>query len=296
MASVLNMKEQDPAEITNPDAGRVKLFVDETTGEYATKDSAGVVVALKGADGEHGDPGDPGDPGLSAYDVAVAEGFVGDEAAWLASLVGPPGAGGLPEGGTTGQILRKLSDDDNDAGWDTLTAGDVGAPSYDAFSTFEDNTNNSISNLQTYSATIADLTTHTSDTDNPHAVTAAQVGAYSITEAEQAIADGIVTKQDAIVYTGTNQLMVSNATADGYDWLSVGDPLQVLRTNAAGDALEFADPSGGGSIDTNTLGVVNHGSTASTARPAGYTVVQWVGTVDPVNKVAGDIWLDMSGV
>lgn len=35
--------------------------------------------------------GTPGPPGDSAYQVAVDEGFVGDEAAWLASLVGPQG-------------------------------------------------------------------------------------------------------------------------------------------------------------------------------------------------------------
>ena len=38
-----------------------------------------------------GAQGDPGDPGLSAYSVAVAEGFVGDEAAWLDSLKGEKG-------------------------------------------------------------------------------------------------------------------------------------------------------------------------------------------------------------
>ena len=43
--------------------------------------------------------GGPAD-GLSAYEVAVEEGFVGDEAAWLASLVGPPGATGAT--GATG--------------------------------------------------------------------------------------------------------------------------------------------------------------------------------------------------
>jgi hypothetical protein len=32
--------------------------------------------------------GPKGDTGASAYEVAVAEGFVGDEAAWLASLAG----------------------------------------------------------------------------------------------------------------------------------------------------------------------------------------------------------------
>lgn len=34
--------------------------------------------------------------GASAYDVAVANGFVGTEAAWLASLIGSPGADGTP--------------------------------------------------------------------------------------------------------------------------------------------------------------------------------------------------------
>lgn len=48
-----------------------------------------------GPQGEQGPPGDAeGIPGLSAYEVAVANGFVGDETAWLASLVGAAGADG----------------------------------------------------------------------------------------------------------------------------------------------------------------------------------------------------------
>ena len=43
---------------------------------------------------EAGDVGS-GDPGASAYQVAVANGFVGDQAAWLASLQGATGAGFL---------------------------------------------------------------------------------------------------------------------------------------------------------------------------------------------------------
>ena len=39
-----------------------------------------------GATGPQGPQGDPGDQGLSAYEVAVANGFVGTEAAWLTSL------------------------------------------------------------------------------------------------------------------------------------------------------------------------------------------------------------------
>lgn len=50
-----------------------------------------------GADGSDGDPGAKGDPGAdgaSAYEIAVAEGFVGTEAAFLDSLVGPEGPQG----------------------------------------------------------------------------------------------------------------------------------------------------------------------------------------------------------
>lgn len=46
--------------------------------------------------GAGGVVGPPGADGLSAYEVAVAEGFVGDEAAWLASLEGPQGIQGIP--------------------------------------------------------------------------------------------------------------------------------------------------------------------------------------------------------
>lgn len=47
--------------------------------------------------------GDEGDPGLSAYQVAVANGFTGAEADWLASLQGEPGDPG-PAGGPS-QVL-----------------------------------------------------------------------------------------------------------------------------------------------------------------------------------------------
>lgn len=53
-----------------------------------------------GPTGPTGATGPKGDTGDSAYDVAVAEGFVGTEAQWLASLVGPQGPQG--ETGATG--------------------------------------------------------------------------------------------------------------------------------------------------------------------------------------------------
>lgn len=49
-----------------------------------------------GAPGADGAPGVDGADGASAYEIAVAAGFVGTEAAWLASLAGPAGADGAP--------------------------------------------------------------------------------------------------------------------------------------------------------------------------------------------------------
>lgn len=57
-----------------------------------------------------------GHRGLSAYQVALANGFVGTEAQWLASLVGPAGEG-VPTGGATGQVLTKASGADYDTEW-----------------------------------------------------------------------------------------------------------------------------------------------------------------------------------
>lgn len=83
------------------------------------------LASLEGADGA---PGSNGAAGQSAYALAVELGFVGDEAAWLASLVGDPGPQGdpgndgadglgVPAGGSAGQILAKVSGDDNDTAW-----------------------------------------------------------------------------------------------------------------------------------------------------------------------------------
>jgi hypothetical protein len=45
-------------------------------------------------------------------------------------------------------------------------------------------------------------------------------------------------------------------------------------------------------LDVSGKGFVNHGSTASTARPSGYASVEWYGTVEPDNWIDGDTWND----
>lgn len=77
-----------------------------------------------------------GVPGASAYDIAVAEGFIGDEAAWLESLVGQTGSQGLKgdrgdDGDPGGQGERGFTGDQglsglsgflpqDDTGWHNL--------------------------------------------------------------------------------------------------------------------------------------------------------------------------------
>ncbi len=51
---------------------------------------------IQGIQGTQGLPGENGRDGLSAYDIAVSEGFVGNELDWLQSLIGPEGPQGPP--------------------------------------------------------------------------------------------------------------------------------------------------------------------------------------------------------
>jgi len=47
----------------------------------------------------------------------------------------------------------------------------------------------------------------------------------------------------------------------------------------------------GAAAAADAVTAVNHGSNASTARPSGVTAVYWIGTVEPVNAVNGDLWI-----
>lgn len=54
-------------------------------------------------------------------------------------------------------------------------------------------------------------------------------------------------------------------------------------TTALGTAVKANTPK------TAAVTFVNHGATASTARPTGYAMVIWYGSVQPTNMVAPDI-------
>ena len=94
-----------------------------------------------GAAGAKGDTGERGQDGKSAYEIAVANGFIGDEEEWLASLKGRDGERGrdgrnglsaydLADGellyGTVGKWLNSLKGATGDAGKSaTVTIGTV---------------------------------------------------------------------------------------------------------------------------------------------------------------------------
>jgi hypothetical protein len=81
-------------------------------GEPGAKGGQGLqgLPGKDGAAGAKGSDGLPGKDGKSAYQIAVANGFSGDEAAWLLSLKGEKGEKGDPgSGGIAGQAKASES-------------------------------------------------------------------------------------------------------------------------------------------------------------------------------------------
>jgi hypothetical protein len=87
---------------TNPSSGDVWFsssdgrsyiyYVDEDSSQWI---EVGGIEGPQGPPGQQGVPGTDGIDGDSGYQVAIDNGFVGTEAQWLASLVGPQGPQGI---------------------------------------------------------------------------------------------------------------------------------------------------------------------------------------------------------
>lgn len=89
-------------------------------------DSAGAPVAVdpEAVGGVPGADGADGEDGASAYEIAVANGFVGSQAAWLLSLKGEPGNDGAP--GAAGATGAKGDTGDTGPKGDKGDTGNVG--------------------------------------------------------------------------------------------------------------------------------------------------------------------------
>lgn len=75
------------------------LTLVQADAKYATKTELANIKLQQGAPGE---PGKPGKDGKSAYEIAVAHGFIGSEEEWLKSLYGKDGTSSGTSPGTSG--------------------------------------------------------------------------------------------------------------------------------------------------------------------------------------------------
>jgi hypothetical protein len=87
-----------------------------------------------------------------------------------------------------------------------------------------------------------------------------------------------------------------------WKYLAAGDYLEMrVLQDGTGGSLNLVTASvavqmyptvtTGGTGGANSKGYVNHGAVGSTARPSGYTSIEWLGSVTPLNAVAGDTWI-----
>jgi hypothetical protein len=87
------------------------------------------------------------------------------------------------------------------------------------------------------------------------------------------------------LYTNANTLRYRDSGNVERLLLNSADNLANLA-NAATARSNLGAASAEGAVTA-----VTHGSNASTARPSGVTAVYWIGTVEPVNAVNGDLWI-----
>lgn len=120
--------------------GEIKFIFELSDGTYIETDSVKlphqtwtVVGGSSGGGGKGGGSGTPGADGKSAYEIAIENGFVGTEAEWLESLIGPAGADGAPGGpGADGLSAYEIAVNDGFEGteeeWLESLKGEKGDP------------------------------------------------------------------------------------------------------------------------------------------------------------------------
>jgi len=102
----------------------------------------------------------------------------------------------------------------------------------------------------------------------------------AITGGATSIVSSNLTASRALVSDGSGKVAVSAVTATELGYLdNVTSAIQTQLDSKleAGDAV---------------MGTIVHGATAATARPSGFDVVTWIGSVEPTNATNNDIWID----
>jgi len=121
--------------------------------------------------------------------------------------------------------------------------------------------------------------------------TANQTDAYLLSRANH------TGTQAAGTITGLGTLALQSGTFSGTSsGTNTGDQDLsglVVKANNLSDLANTATARSnlGAAAAADAVTAVTHGSNASTARPSGVTAVYWIGTVEPVNAVNGDLWI-----
>jgi len=121
--------------------------------------------------------------------------------------------------------------------------------------------------------------------------TANQTDAYLLSRANH------TGTQPAETITGLGTLASQSGTFSGTSsGTNTGDQDLSGLVVKASNLSDLANPTTarsnlGAAAAAAAVTAVTHGSNASTARPSGVTAVYWIGTVEPVNAVNGDLWI-----
>lgn len=147
-----------------------------TTVEVGGQIAAEVTGGGTGPQGEQGEQGIQGETGATG-------------------ATGP----GVPDGGSVGEVLIKLSGADQDTDWHTLVKGDIGLGNVDNTS----DANKPVSTDQAAAIAVvqSDINTHEANTSNPHSVTKSQVGLGSVDNVQQQPLDSDLTAIAALTPT-----------------------------------------------------------------------------------------------
>ncbi len=196
------------------------------------------------------------------------------------TLTAPPVAG-VPNGGTTAQVLRKASNVDQDTEWHSLVFANltdvsgttvteinllngmtVGSTELNTLTGIGANVQSQLDNklssaLATDNIWVGVGGVATPGTNLPSGTTIGSAVIYRVGGTDVAVSDG---GTGIGSYTAGDILTASGATT--LVKLPIGTALQVLRVNAGGTALEYATPAGGISgLTTNRIPYATSGTT-----------------------------------